>query len=51
MLKLVVILGTNASGKGNLGIRLSRHFGGGNRARNAIVFRSRLCSPYARDNH
>src|SRR5512138_836792 len=28
MQKLVVILGTNASGKSDLGIRLARHFGG-----------------------
>ena len=28
MQKLVVILGTNASGKSELGIRLARHFGG-----------------------
>ena len=28
MQKLVVILGTNASGKSELGVRLARHFGG-----------------------
>jgi tRNA dimethylallyltransferase len=28
MRKLIVILGTNASGKSELGIRLARHFGG-----------------------
>ena len=28
MQKLVVILGTNASGKSDLGIRLAKHFGG-----------------------